>query len=147
MVEEYASSSDKEFWAIQHKESGKYIALAINTIKETSCEYNVLKCKPHALRDGTQPYYGLIYEMNRYYLEEKGLKYVNDGARTITNHSNIQSFLISKFKFRKAYCDIKIHYKWWFEFIIKILFPFRKLIKTQKISALLNMEAMSRGKI
>lgn len=147
MVEEYAASSDKEFWAIRHKETGEYTALAINTIKGTSCEYNVLKCKPLALKDGTQPYYGLIYEMNRYYLEEKGLKYVNDGARSITNHSNIQPFLISKFKFRKAYCNIKIHYKRWLGVVITVLYPFRKVIPVKKVSQLLAMEAMCRNKL
>ena len=35
--------------------------------------------------------------MNRYYLEELKLKYVNDGARSITEHSNIQPFLIDTF--------------------------------------------------
>lgn len=147
LIESLSSDNNKEFWAIRHKESGEYIALAINTIKEDSCEYNVLKCKPYALKDGSQPYYGLIYEMNRYYLEERGLKYVNDGARSITEHSNIQPFLIQKFKFRKAYCDIKITYKWWLNFIIKMLYPFRKLIPIGRIKALLYMEGMARGKI
>lgn len=147
MIRNYELSGDKEFWTIRHKESGDYVALAINTVKATSCEYNVLKCKPYALKDGSQPYYGLIYEMNRYYLEERGLKYVNDGARSITEHSNIQPFLIQKFKFRKAYCDIKITYKWWLNFIIKMLYPFRKLIPIGRIKALLYMEGMARGKI
>lgn len=146
-IRNYESSGDKEFWTIRHKESGDYVALAINTVKATSCEYNVLKCKPYALKDGSQPYYGLIYEMNRYYLEEKGLKYVNDGARSITNHSNIQPFLMQKFKFRQAFCSLKIYYKWWLKPIIKILYPFRKLISVRKVSSLLNMEAMTRNEI
>ena len=44
--------------------------------------------------------------MNQYYLEEKKLKYVCDGSRTITEHSNIQEFLMHNFKFRKAYCRL-----------------------------------------
>ncbi len=147
LIESYAADKNKEFWVIKHKESGEYIALAINTIKENSCEYNVLKCKPHALRDGTQPYYGLIYEMNRYYLDELGLRYVNDGARSITEHSNIQPFLMQKFKFRKAYCNLKITYKWWLNIIIKLLYPFRKLIPIGRVKALLYMEGIVRGDI
>ncbi|MGM9704630.1 MAG: hypothetical protein ACI3YB_01395 [Prevotella sp.] len=50
--------------------------------------------------------------MNRHYLENRKLKFVSDGARSITNHSNIQPFLIDKFKFRKAYCNIRLTYKW-----------------------------------
>ncbi len=121
------------------------VALGLNTIKEDSCEYNVLKCKPHALRNGSQPYYALIYEMNRHYLEERGLKYVNDGARSMTNHSNIQPFLMQKFKFRRAYCGLKLHYKWWLAIIVKVLYPFRQVIPVKKVKMMLDMYAMSKG--
>ena len=40
--------------------------------------------------------YGLLLKMNQYYLDEIGVKYVMDGARSITEHSNIQPFLESK---------------------------------------------------
>ena len=56
-----------------------------------------MKADPAYLRNSTYPYYGLIYEMNRYYLQELCLKYVSDGARSITEHSGIQPFLIEKF--------------------------------------------------
>lgn len=146
-VDEFEKSDDKEYWGAELMDTGEIVALGINTVGSDCCEYNILKCKPKALRNGTQPYYGLIYEMNRYYLEECGLKYVNDGARSITEHSNIQPFLMQKFKFRKAYCELNITYKWWVGIIVKFLFPFRKLIKTQKVRYLLNMEAMQRGEI
>lgn len=147
LITGYINDGDKEFWGVKSKETGDFVALSINTIKQNSCEYNTLKCKPEALQDGTQPYYGLIYEMNRYYLEESRLSYVNDGARTITNHSNIQNFLQQNFKFRKAYCDIRIVYRWWFGLAVKILYPFRKFINNVKVRAILNMEAMQRDEI
>lgn len=134
-----------EFWGVESKETGNIVALSINTVKQNSCEYNTLKCLPEALKDGSQPYYGLIFEMNRYYLEEVGLKYVNDGARSITNHSNIQPFLMQNFKFRKAYCNISLYYKWYMRLAVKLLYPLRKKIKYPKVAAVLNMEAMSRG--
>lgn len=84
--------------------------------------------------------------MNRYYLQELDLRYVSDGARSITGHSNIQPFLIDKFHFRKAYCQLQIEYQWWLKIIINILFPFRRLIPVQKVKAILNMEAMRRNK-
>ena len=58
------------------------------------------------------------------YLGERKLRYVNDGSRTVTEHSSIQDFLIHNFKFRKAYCKLKIHYKCWLSVVIKLLFPF-----------------------
>lgn len=85
--------------------------------------------------------------MNRYYLNERGVKYVCDGARSITEHSNIQPFLIDKFHFRKAYCQLEIVYKWYVGIIVVMLYPFRKLIKHPGVTALLNLEAMARGEL
>lgn len=101
-----------------------------------------MKCIPSALHNSTYPYYGLIFEMNRYYLDELKLKYVNDGARSITNHSNIQPFLIDTFHFRKAFCRLHIEYRG-IKWLVRILFPFRKIMP-RKIKALLDMEAMAR---
>lgn len=86
--------------------------------------------------------YALIFEMNRYYLDEKKYKYVTDGARSISEHSNIQPFLEEKFKFRKAYCKMNLVYKPWFGMVVKILFPFRKFINNRKVAMILNQEAM-----
>lgn len=145
LIDTYKTSGNKEYWCVESIETGEIVALAFNTVKDNSCEYNILKCKPEALRNGTQPYYGLIYEMNRHYLQDRGLKYVNDGARSISNHSNIQPFLISKFKFRKAYCHMQLWYKWWFGVFVKALYPFRKLIPIKQVRQVLDMEAMARG--
>lgn len=141
----YFNSGQVDFWMCFNKEDSVPIAFAINTIYDDSCEYKSMKADPAFLKT-SYPFYGLIYEMNRYYLEKKGLRYVNDGARSITEHSNIQFFLESKFKFRKAYCDFKIVYKLWFKFIVYIIFPFRGVFKNQKIRGILNQEAIRRGK-
>lgn len=135
-----------DFWCVYEKETHKAVALAINTLHKDCCEYNTMKADPAYLRNSTYPYYGLIYEMNRYYLQELCLKYVNDGARSITEHSNIQPFLIDKFHFRKAYCQLQIVYQWWMKIAVNILFPFRKLVPVRSVKAILNMEAMRRNK-
>lgn len=41
------------------------------------------------LRNSAYPYYGLINEINRHYLQELGLRYVSNGACSITEYSNI----------------------------------------------------------
>ena len=136
-----------DYWMAFEKESNTPVALSINTVYTESCEYNTMKAIPSYLRNSTYPYYGLIFEMDRYYLEDKKLKYVNDGSRSITEHSGIQPFLIEKFKFRKAYCHLQVYYKWWIRIIVFLLYPFRKLIPIQSIKSVLNMEAMRRNKI
>lgn len=69
----------------------------------------------------------LIYEMNRYHLNEQGVKCVCDGARSITEHSNIQPFLMDKFHFRKAYCQLEVVYKWYVDIIVVMLYPKKKV--------------------
>lgn len=132
-----------DYWAAFDKETGKMIAFSINRITSDFCEYETMKAIP-SFQKSHYPYYGLLYEMNRYYLEEKKMKFVNDGARSITNHSNVQPFLIDTFNFRKAFCRLKLTYTWWFGWIVKMIYPFRKNIDNPKIQAILNMEAMAR---
>ena len=132
-----------DYWAVYDKKTGQVVAVAINTLHGDCCEYNTMKADPQYL-NSTYPYYGLIFEMNRYYLDELKLLYVNDGAKSITNHSNIQTFLIDKFNFRKAYCRVQIVYQWWFKLMVVLLYPFRSLIPVLKIRAILNIEEIRR---
>lgn len=134
----------EEFWGCIDKADGKLIAYAHNIIQNNMCNYNSMKAIPEYLT-GYYPYYGLIYLMNEYYLETRGLKYVSDGARSITEHSNIQPFLINKLNFRKAYCNLTISYIYWLKPIIKILYPIRKYIWNLQIKAILHQEAINRG--
>ena len=144
MIRNYEKESDKEFWVVERKDNGEAVAISINRIKSDSCEYDDLKCKPEALNDRTYPYYGLIFTMNKHYLEEKKMKYVNDGSRSISGHSNIQEFLMHNFGFRKAYCKLHIFYKWWFFVVIKALFPFRKCITFRNLRSVLRLEEHSK---
>ena len=79
------------------------------------------------------------------FFRKKQMKYVTDGTRTITEHSQIQDFLIQNFNFRKAYCKLEVHYCWWLSTAIKLLYPLRNIITLPRIKAILNMEAMQRG--
>lgn len=144
LINEYKTDNNKECWCVENKTTGEIVGFSVNTIKEDSCEYDNAKCKWESLHDCSQPYYGLFYTMNQYYLGERKLKYVSDGSRTITEHSKIQDYLTYNFKFRKAYCKLKIYYKWWLSVVIKVLFPFRKLVPFGNIRAILRMEEYSR---
>lgn len=110
-----------------------------------SCEYGLIGLLPEYKHNNTYPYYGLFYNMNTHYLGEMKFRYVADGARSITEHSHIQDFLVQNFNFRKAYCQLKVYYKWWMKIAINLLYPFRKIITLPRVKAILNMEAMQRG--
>ena len=137
------NGSENEFWGVIDLDTNKLVAFSMNSVTSESCEYRTMKAIPKYQK--LYAYYGLIYEMNRYYLEERGLKYVSDGARSITNHSNIQPYLIDKFKFRKAYCRLQVKYKLVFGFIVKMLYPFRKIIPLLKVQSILRLEEYSRN--
>lgn len=134
---------ENEYWGVIDIETDQLVAFCMNAITDESCEYRTMKAIPEYQKK--YAYYGLIYDMNQYYLKERKVKYVNDGGRSITNHSNIQQFLIDKFNFRKAYCHFDIKYKWWLGFAVNCLYPFRKLIPVRQVRALLDMEAMARN--
>jgi len=112
---------------------------------DDSCEYGLIGLRPEYKHNNTYPYYGLFHSMNAYYLGEKKLRYVADGARSITEHSHIQDFLIQNFNFRKAYCKLDVYYNIWMKVAVKLLYPFRKTLSLPRIKAVLNMEAMQRG--
>lgn len=133
--------SNVEFWGCFHKESGRLVAYAKNYLYEDMCEYTVLKAIPLYMKQ-SHCYYGLIFKMNEYYLGTQSLKYVCDGARTLTQHSGIQTFLVDKFKFRKAYCRVRVHYRPWLGCVVHCLYPLRNLMPS-KIRFFLKMEEIS----
>ena len=144
LFEGFRERENCECWCVENKTNREIVGFSINYVKADSCDYDYIKCKSEAIHNSSYPFYGLFYTMNQYYLGEKKLKYVCDGSRSITEHSNIQPFLEYNFKFRKAYCKLNVYYKWWFGVVVKLLFPFRNLIPFRNVKAILRMEEYSR---
>ena len=135
---------ENEFWGVFELETDKLVAFCMNLVTEEKADYKTMKAIPEWQQQ--YAYYGLLYEMNRYYLEERKLKYVTDGTRSVTEHSKIQPFLINKLRFRRAYCQMEMHYVWWLWIVIHLLFPFRKLFpQGGRVRGLLNQESMTRS--
>lgn len=141
----HCQSKRYEYWGVFDKADNRFVGFCANRLWDDACEYGVIGIVPTYKHNGMFPYYGLFYTMNQYYLQEKGFRYVTDGSRSITEHSNIQSFLEEKFHFRKSYCRLAVHYRWWLKIAVNLLYPFRKSISLPRIKAILNMEAMQRG--
>ena len=137
------SRSDVEYWAAYNIETGKMIAYVDVLIQNGIAKYTAMKGIP-AFLNKNYPFYGLLFIMQEYYVEKQRLRFVTDGARSVTEHSNIQSFL-DKFRFRRAYCRIQIKYVWWVKILISFLYPVRNIIPIKKIKYLLRFEAMQRG--
>ena len=133
-----------DIWTARLKTTNEMVAWAIRKRYKESCEYQSIKAHPKFFTT-CYPFYGMYYVCNEYYLKTLKLKFVSDGARSVTTHSNIQNFLIEKFNFRKAYCHLNVVYQWWLTPIVKLLFPFRKFVPKGRVKSLLNLEAMKRG--
>ena len=147
--QEYLDSCEKEtydYWGIFDKESGQLVGFCTVWLWPDACEIGKIAVLPTYKRQSSAyPYYGLFYSLCQHYLQARHYRYITDGSRTITEHSQIQDFLIEHFHFRKAYCRLNVHYKEWMKIAVKTMYPFRKTISLPRIKAILNMEAMQRG--
>lgn len=132
-----------DIYGVFRKQDNRLIAYAWNVFNKDVVQYSAMKGDPEFLNKH-YPFYGLIFTMTHDYLSRGGISYVVDGFRSITGHSNIQPFLENKFLFRKAYCRMQIIYKPWLNLIIKLCYPFRKIIPTRKAKFLLNLEQIRR---
>lgn len=144
-IERYKNRGDRDFFVVYNRDN-KMIAYSENIISCNVAEYYLMRLDPDYLRLYIS--YALIYEMNRYYLAERGMKYVNAGSVSVLHDTNIQEFLISKFKFKKAYVKLHIVYNPLVGLMIKLLFPLRRFLYhcqysyIKKICAVLKYEEM-----
>ena len=134
-----------DFWGIFDKSNHELVGFYAIRLWKDCCEYDQSGLLTKYKHGSDYPYYGLYYTMNKYYIDNLHFRYISDGSRSITEHSQIHDFLIQHFNFRKAYCQLEIHYQWWMKIAVNLLYPFRNIIKSPRVKAVLNMEAMRRG--
>jgi hypothetical protein len=96
------------------------------------------------------PTYALVYSMDEFYLKRLNFEYVNDGFRSILHETNIQDFLIKNFHFFKQSTVLNIYYKPLIGIMIRVGYPFRKLmnlkyLKSSKLEALFSLEEIRRS--
>jgi hypothetical protein len=132
-----------EYWGVFI--DNKLVAYSENLIFDGNvCSMSVVKYDPEYLKFYTS--YALHYKMNDYYLNTKNFLYINDGARSIGHQTNVQEFLIEKFKYRKAYVDLFVAYSPALKAVVKLLYPFREIIPSEKLKILLKQEEIARNK-
>ena len=141
----YIDGTHFDYWGVFDKTTSELIGFCCVRLWNNCCEYDLSGIMTRYKHNATYPYYGLYFTMNQHYLKTLHFKYVSDGSRSITEHSQIHDFLIQNFNFRKAFCQLEVHYCWWMKIAVNLLYPFRKIIPLQRVKAILNMEAMQRG--
>ena len=77
--------------------------------------------------------------------------YISDGSRNIRHETAFQDYLEKYFDFRKVYCKLNMVYSPFFGMLIKLIYPFRKIIFkfdgirfVNKVSTILALENIVR---
>lgn len=78
---------------------------------------------------------GLVFTLCQYYLNSGKYKYISDGQRNIVHETNYQAFLVKTLGFRYAYCRLNVVYHPAIKVVVKVLYPFRGLLR--RLSGLL----------
>jgi hypothetical protein len=136
-----------EYWAAFH--GAKMVAYAINFISCDTCSYEALKLDPDYLKDDSS--YGLLHTMNDHYLRSRKMRYLSNGARSLSHDTTMNQFLIDRFLFRKAYCRLHVVYAPRVALVVRLLYPFRHLVSRietspfTKIAVLLRHEEVRRS--
>lgn len=123
-------------------------------LKETSNYINfcVLKTKPQYEKYEVNA--ALVYGILEYFKERlQSGSYICDGARSISHETAFQDYLEKYFGFRKAYCRLHIAYNPKIKWLIKLLFPLRRVMRlfdgigiVHSVNAILKMEEIVRNK-
>lgn len=95
----------------------------------------------------------LVYTVLEAYKDDLcNRKYICDGARSIVHKTSFQSYLEKYFGFRKAFCKLHLIFNPKIRWLIRALYPFRRIVKKiegiglfHKLSALLQMEEVVRS--
>ncbi len=93
----------------------------------------------------------LYHTVLEHYLNERGMRYVNSGEKSISHTTNTQDYKVGEFQYRKAYCKLNVAYNPKYKWLIKLLYPFRKILSVfkkislvDKILSVLKMEEIVR---
>lgn len=112
------------------------------SVQKTNPQYERLQLNA-ALVEGVLHYYAE-------FLSCGGI--ICDGSRSINHETNFQDYLEKYFGFRKAYCKLHILYNPKIAWLIKVLYPFRKVLLkfdgnglAHQVNAVLKMEEIVRG--
>ena len=133
------------------RETEELVGYALMVERDGRCvDFKALKVKPDFEKYSVNA--ALVEGMlQRYqsFLSEGG--YICDGSRNVNHETAFQDYLEKTFGFRKAYCKLHIVYNPKVEWIIKILFVFRKVLLkldtikiVHQINGVLRMEEIRR---
>lgn len=141
--------AETEWWGVFDRATNELVAFSENYVENETCFYVTMWLEPEAMAKFAG--YLIFHEMELHYLQDRGFRYVSDGARSLSHNTNIHDFLIRKFNFRKAYARLNVIYAPWLGAAVACAYPFRHLISRvslgpfKKASILLTQEEIHRA--
>ena len=107
---------------------------------KTLCSYALIKINNHAIYLSvlkTNPAYEklavnaaiIAYICEYFSAKLENDFYIVDGERSIIHKTYFQDYLEKYFEFRKAYCKLNVAYRGWVGIVVKIAYPFRRMLK------------------
>ncbi len=133
------------------RESGEMVGYSLlSSPLDGYVDFAVLRTKPQYERLAVNAgFVAGILSFYKDFLANGG--YISDGTRSINHETMFQDYLEKYFGFRKAYCRLRIRYNPKFGWLVKILYPFRKLFGLfdsinliHQVHSILRMEEMTR---
>ena len=109
----------------------KMIAYRQVRLMGNSAEFKVSKSIPEYQK--YYPNYLMFFYCTQHYIGDIGVNYTCSGAKSLSHETNIQTLLISKFNYRKAYCRLNVVYRKDIGIVVKLLYPFKSILEKIKI--------------
>lgn len=116
-----------DLWICREKESANIAGYAHTPYIGKVAFLSMVKLDPKYFKNEVNA--AMIYEICRHYLNDLSFDYICDGERNIRHQTSYQDFLVTVLGFRKAPCRLNIIYHPLFKPVVKILYPFRRVLK------------------
>ena len=131
-----------------NRENDKLCGYAWVNIHSSYIDFTCMKVSPEYERYGINA--AIVCEiLNSFEKQLENGIYICDGARASIHETNFQDYLEKYFGFRKAYCRLKMKYRFPIGLIVSILYPLRNQLEndgkiSSKISNVLFYEKIAR---
>ena len=98
-----------------------------------SIDYSMHKVLPSEEKRAVNA--ALVFGVLKYFKDNPKYRYICDGSRAIKHKTAFQDYLEKYFGFRKAYCSLHIIYHPLIKAVIRLLYPFKEVIKANSRSS------------
>ncbi|WP_251548046.1 hypothetical protein [Pumilibacter intestinalis] len=149
-IEEWSAGGGVFVYGAFVRNNGVLAGYAVLSKENRCLHFSILKTMP--IYEKMQVNAALVYKILKdFEIELTNGYYICDGARNIQHQTHFPEYLEKYFGFRKAYCRLHVAYAPKYKRLIKLVYPFRKLLhlfdgitKVHQLNGVLKMEEIVR---